>query len=109
MVGALAGAAVKGERLGRFGYVTLTARHDGLLAQEGASLPAHEFHYWQTSRHDEAFRAQKPQSVRGWDCGVQSATLYAGFPHLYLPGRPQAAERFLAACSAFGAHEGRGA
>jgi len=109
MVGALAGAAVKGERLGRFGYVTLTARHDGLLAREGESLPAHEFHYWQTSRNDDAFHARKPQSVRGWDCGVQSATLYAGFPHLYLPGRPQAAERFLAACSAFGAHEGRDA
>ncbi len=107
MVGALEGRATRGTRLGRFGYVTLTAQEDGLLARAGESLPAHEFHYWQSSRDDGAFCAQKPQSTRGWACGVSSTTLYAAFPHLYLCGAPQAARRFVDACAAFGAREGR--
>ena len=106
VAGVLTGRAVKGERLGRFGYVTLTAQRDGLLARQGEELPAHEFHYWQTTRDDAAFHAQKPQSMRGWDCGVESSTLYAAFPHLYLPGCPHAAVRFVDACAAFAAGEG---
>ena len=110
MVGALSGHAQRGERLGRFGYVTLVARHDSLLARAGEEIPAHEFHYWQSDEPGDAFRAQKPASARGWDTGVATPTLYAGFPHLYLCGYPTAAERFVEACRAFGAErEGRGA
>ena len=110
MVGALPGHAQRGERLGRFGYVTLVARHDSLLVRAGEEIPAHEFHYWQSDEPGDAFCAQKPASARGWDTGVATPTLYAGFPHLYLCGCPAVAERFVEACRAFGAErEGRGA
>ncbi|MBQ9005802.1 MAG: cobyrinate a,c-diamide synthase [Atopobiaceae bacterium] len=109
MVGALSGKAVKGVRLGRFGYVTLTAASDGLLADKGESLRAHEYHYWQTERDDQGFCARKPQSHVEWACGVESKTLYAGFPHINLYGAPQAARRFVDACAAFGTDGGSAA
>lgn len=99
MVGAVSGASFGLGRLGRFGYVTLTARRDSLLADVGESLPAHEFHYWDSEQQGDAFFAQKPQSPRGWDCVVASPTLYAGYPHLYLAACPEAAKRFVDACA----------
>lgn len=99
MVGAVSGASFGLGRLGRFGYVTLTARRDSLLADVGESLPAHEFHYWDSEQPGDAFFAQKPQSPRGWDCVVASPTLYAGYPHLYLAACPEAAKRFVDACA----------
>lgn len=101
MVGVVAGHAYGRDRLGRFGYVTLTATHDSLLAQRGEGIAAHEFHYWESSNPGTSFVARKPQSDRSWECVVATETLYAGFPHLYLAGCPQAALRFVRACAAF--------
>lgn len=106
MVGALPGRCTRGERLTRFGYVTLTAGCDSLLARAGEQLRAHEFHYWDSDHAGDAFHAQKPQSTRGWDCCVSTGTLYAGYPHLYLCGSPAAAKRFVDACAAFAARNG---
>lgn len=100
-VGAIAGRAYRTERLGRFGYVTLTAQHDGLLAAAGEQLRAHEFHYWDVDDPGDAFLAEKPQSTRSWRCCISTPNLHAGFPHLYLPAHPQAASRFVDACRAF--------
>ena len=102
-VGAIGGAPFKTPKLGRFGYVTLTAHGDGLLASEGARLRAHEFHYWDSKNPGDAFVAEKPQSTRSWSCGFSTPTLYAGYPHLYLPGSPAAAVRFVEACAAYDA------
>ena len=33
-------------RLQRFGYMTLTAKKDTLIASANESFRAHEFHYW---------------------------------------------------------------
>lgn len=107
MVGTVSARAYRRGRLGRFGYVTLTARRGGLIADAGQSVAAHEFHYWESERPGDAFRAQKPQSPRGWDCAISTPSLYAGFPHLYLNGCPDVAKRFVDACVAFDA--GRGA
>jgi cobyrinic acid a,c-diamide synthase len=101
MVGAVPGRSFGLGRLGRFGYVTLTARRDSLLANAGESLPAHEFHYWDSDQPGDAFHAQKPQSLRGWDCVVATPTLHAGYPHLYLAACPEAARRFVVACAAY--------
>ena len=95
--------AFRTPKLGRFGYVTLIARHDGLLAAEGETLRAHEFHYWDSEAPGDAFSAQKPQSARGWECCISTPTLHAGFPHLYFPGAPNAARRFVEACEAWAA------
>ena len=101
MVGIVSGQVFRTPRLGRFGYVTLTAKHDGLLAEAGDTLQAHEFHYWDSTNPGDAFSAQKPQSTRGWECCISTDTLHAGYPHLYFPGNPKAAQRFVEACRRF--------
>ena len=97
MAGVIPGRAWNTGRLGRFGYVTLTARTGGLLCGAGEQLPAHEFHYWDSSAPGDGFRAQKPLSDRGWDCGVHTPTLYAGFPHFHFWANPETARNFVAA------------
>lgn len=99
--GVIAGRGFPTSRLQRFGYVELTAREDNLLCGAGESLRAHEFHYWDCDDPGRAFRAQKPQSNRGWDCAHATATLYAGFPHLYFYANPKAAARFLTAAAEY--------
>ena len=96
-VGTISGTSYKTPKLGRFGYIDITAQHDGLLAAVGESLPAHEFHYWDSENPGSAFSAKKPQSNRSWECAFSTPSLYAGYPHLYLPGRPAAARRFVEA------------
>ena len=97
MVGVIPGRAWNTGKLGRFGYVTLTARNDGLLCGAGEQLPAHEFHYWDSQHPGDRFRAQKPLSNRGWDCGIHTPALYAGFPHFHFWAQPHMARNFVAA------------
>ena len=97
MAGVFPGRAANTGRLGRFGYITLTAKTDGLLGPAGTKIPAHEFHYWDTDAPGSAFRAEKPQSTRGWDCAYHTPTLYAGFPHFHFCAARSAAQRFVAA------------
>ena len=97
-VGIVHGTSYKTSKLGRFGYITITAAHDGMLARAGDALPAHEFHYWDSENAGDAFTAEKPQSTRSWTCAFSTETMYAGYPHLYLPGSPAAAARFVEAC-----------
>ena len=77
--------------------MTLTAKKDGLLGRAGTRLPAHEFHYWDSDAPGSDFRADKPQSSRGWDCAFHTPTLYAGFPHFHFWAAPSAARNFVAA------------
>ena len=97
MAGVFPGRAANTGKLGRFGYITLTAQTDGLLGPAGTKIPAHEFHYWDTDAPGSAFRAEKPQSTRGWDCAYHTPTLYAGFPHFHFCAARSAAQRFVAA------------
>ena len=101
LVGAIPGRSFRTPKLGRFGYIDITAKEDSLLAMAGDSLPAHEFHYWDSDAPGDAFHAQKPQSTRGWECAHATPTLYAGYPHLCLHARPQSAARFVQACVAY--------
>ena len=98
-VGAIHGASYKTDKLGRFGYIAITAQHGGLLADAGGQLRAHEFHYWDSANPGDSFLAEKPQSNRSWTCGFSTPSMYAGYPHLYLPGSPGAAARFVEACT----------
>lgn len=101
MVGVCPQKAWRTPRLNRFGYVTLTARADSLLLRAGETVPAHEFHYWESGDPGTDFRADKPQSNRGWDCGHATQTLYAGFPHFHFCAKPETAARFTAVASAY--------
>jgi len=100
MAGVIPASARNGGRLQPFGYGTLAARQGGLLLEEGESIPAHAFHYWQSDDEGDGFRFQKPGG-RGWRCGWQTGSLYAGFPHLHFGSREGLAERFLAVCGVY--------
>ena len=101
MAGVIPSQGVRGKKLQNFGYVTLTAQNDNLLCTAGETMPAHEFHYWQSGSDGVDFRAEKPQSDRIWDCVHATETLYAGFPHLHFSACPKAAERFVSAAGRY--------
>lgn len=84
-------------KLTRFGYASFRAEEESLLFEHGAQIKGHEFHYWDADEPGSALRAEKPNG-KTWRCGYVSDTLYAGYPHLYLPSCPKAAEGFADAC-----------
>lgn len=104
MAGVLPGHGIRTDRLQRFGYTMLTAQGDSLLLRAGERVPAHEFHYWDSTANGDAFAAQKPagpygQTPRRWRCGFAGPSLYAAFPHLHLGGTLPLAERFAGAAA----------
>lgn len=105
MVGALNAEAFPTGKLSRFGYVTLTAKKDSMLFHAGEQMPAHEFHYWDSSNPGEDFSARKPLSNRHWDAGIANETLYAGFPHFHFAAKPLLARRFLEKALEFSAQQ----
>ena len=106
MAGVLPGEGANAGKLVRFGYGTLRAKSDSLLFRAGETVPAHEFHYWDSTENGEDLQMEKPVSGRAWDCGFVTDTLYAAFPHLYFAGRPEIAERFVAAAQRYRENEG---
>lgn len=100
MAGAIHGRGFKTPELQRFGYITLTARENNILCTAGASIPAHEFHYWDSTKTGEACTAKRPGGQE-WPCIVTTGTLFAGFPHLYFYGNPKFAENFVRAAARY--------
>ncbi len=98
MVGALSGAGFKTERLGRFGYITLTSNGATPFGVDFGPLRGHEFHYFDSTENGSDFHAQKPNSNRGWDCIQAGPHFLAGFPHLYYHSNPAFAAAFVDAC-----------
>lgn len=101
MVGALSGEGSNAGRLGRFGYIEVTASRDCLYGPAGTTVRGHEFHYWRSTHAGEDFSARKPSGA-SWRTGVATPTLIAGFPHAYWPSNPDCAARFVQAAAAFG-------
>ena len=97
MAGVLPGGCHDAGRLVRFGYVSLSGGRDSLLFRAGEEIRAHEFHHWDADAAGGDLTARKP-SGRSWRCAYATDTLYAGFPHLYFPARPEMARRFVNAC-----------
>lgn len=102
MAAVIPGRAEKKGRLVRFGYTMLTAQEDTILGPAGMRLPAHEFHYWDTTDMGGSFLAEKPLVKRSWLCMHHSRNLLAGFPHLYFYGNVDAARNYMTACSKYG-------
>ena len=97
MCGCLPGTGFQTKSLQRFGYEWLTAEEDSLLFRKGEKIPAHEFHYWDSTENGSDLRVVKPNG-KTWRCGYTSKSLYAAFPHLHLGGELPLAERFAEAC-----------
>ena len=101
-VGIFEGAATNKEKLVRFGYSLLSQEEDSLLFRKGEEVPMHEFHYWDAADPGSDLLATKPLGGRSYRCAYSTDTLYAGFPHLYLAGKPKLAARFVDKAAAFG-------
>lgn len=96
-VGAINGKSFDRGRLTRFGYVKLTAKRNNMLSCAGESIPAHEFHHWDSADCGDGFTAEKADG-RCWDCVHIGETLYAGFPHFHFYANTGFAENFYDAC-----------
>ena len=103
-VGIVKGKAYKTDRLGRFGYVSLTENSGDFFKSYGnpGRIPAHEFHYYDSTCCGADFHAAKPVGKRNWDCMISEENLLAGFPHLYYYGNPKTAEVFMSKCKKYG-------
>ena len=101
MVGLVPGKAVKKGRLVRFGYAVLTSESDTILGPKGMQMPAHEFHYWDTTCGEGCFEAHKPLSERRWHCIYQKKQMLAGFPHFYFYGNETMAVHYMEACKQY--------
>ena len=86
MCGVLPEGSRDSGRLSRFGYGIMTAMGDSVLGPVGTSVPAHEFHHWDSPENGDCFSFKKPVGTREWSCGYGTESLYAGFPHLYFYG-----------------------
>ena len=102
MAGVLDAKAYRTNKLGRFGYINLTANEAQLLGDKGMTIRGHEFHYWESEQCGESFHAKKPVGKRQWDCVNGNETLYAGFPHLFFWSAPETAYTFLKKCEEYG-------
>lgn len=96
----LPGISKLGERLCRFGYVTLTAQQDSILGEAGTTIRAHEFHYADSTENGAAFLAQRPNG-RQWQAIQVTQHIAAGFPHLYFPSNPAVPRTFAQTCRKF--------
>jgi len=97
MCGVLPHDSTNTGKLVRFGYITLTSHNDGLFGETGISLRGHEFHYYDSTDNGNAFTAVR-QNGRNLKCAVYTDTLYAGYPHLFLPASIHSAEAFYRKC-----------
>ena len=103
MCGVLPGRGFRTGRLQRFGYQRLQAGTDSLLFRKGEEIPAHEFHYWDSTECGSDLCARKTDG-RNWPCAYVSESLYAAFPHLHFGGALPLARRFAEACEEYGKH-----
>lgn len=98
MVGVVKGSVKKTDRLGRFGYINLTAKKDMIYGQENIEIKGHEFHYFDSTNNGEDFHAQKAIRKRGWECVIADDKSAVGFPHLYYYSNPEFAWNLINRC-----------
>ncbi len=101
MCGFLPGHGYRTDRLRRFGYQKLFSTENSLLFRAGEEIPAHEFHYWDSTDPGDGLISKKADG-RTWACGFTGKNLYAAFPHLHFGGMTPFAERFVKACEEYG-------
>ena len=102
MAGVIPGKVWRTKKLGRFGYITLSANADTPFLPVGETVRAHEFHYYESENCGGALTAVKPDGVRNWTCEHAEGGLLAGFPHLFYESNPQLIVRFLRRCAGKG-------
>lgn len=86
MAGVIPGHAFYAGSLKRFGYVRLKG-DQSMLFREGEAVPAHEFHYYDSTARGEDLLIEKASGTKSFRGGYTGPSLYAGFPHLELSGK----------------------
>ncbi|MDE6834694.1 MAG: cobyrinate a,c-diamide synthase, partial [Ruminococcus sp.] len=76
MIGVLSGSAYRTDKLQRFGYITLKSENNSLLFRMGEKIPAHEFHYYDTTNNGDSLTAEKHDG-RKWKCAICTENMYA--------------------------------
>lgn len=97
LAGVVDAAATMTSRLS-IGYRTATARTASPVADAGAVLRGHEFHYTTTDPAGSALVLEG--RLGGGQAGFASANLFASYLHLHLGVDPGPAERFVATAAA---------
>ncbi|MGL5205896.1 MAG: cobyrinate a,c-diamide synthase [Acidaminococcaceae bacterium] len=97
-VGAITGEVSMTNKLKRFGYITLEAKNDNMLAKKGEKINGHEFHYSDSTNNGYVFSAKKPLSDVNWECINADESFFAGYPHVHLYGNINFAINFIRAC-----------
>lgn len=101
MVGALPRwCEMKGQRA-MVGYVTLEVKRDTILAERGARLRGHEFHWSQLQEGPTEDSPYQIISPVGGDEGFAKANLLASYVHLHFGSDPRLAANFVNACRAW--------
>ena len=98
MAGVIKGESFRTDHLVRFGYIELAAKMDNLMAKQGDTIRAHEFHYWDSTNSGDAFSAKRATGSKEWDCILAEGNLCAGYPHIHFYSNPEFAYRFLDQC-----------
>jgi len=98
MAGIIRGTGYNAGKLQRFGYMSVKAVKNTMLADKNQSFRAHEFHYWNSDCPGSDYEVIKASDNSTASAGYGSDTLYAGFPHIYFYGNENVAERFMDAC-----------
>ena len=96
MVGVIEGEAYKTDKLTRFGYITLEG--NTFFDKDVGDVPAHSFHYFQSTNVGNAFIAKKPSSIIKWETAHVFPNGYAGFPHIHFYANPKICIAFLEKC-----------
>lgn len=123
LVGAVKGRTFPTGKLVRFGYVNIERKcpdmesgggtpemdreEDPGFLLPGEQIRGHEFHYWDSTQGGTDCMAVKPDGRRRWECVHATGSLFAGYPHLYLPSNPAFARRFTAQCRRWGSRAER--
>lgn len=97
MCNILDGVSELGDKLCRFGYITLEAEENTLIADKGMKLKGHEFHYSDSTENGVSFKAVKPDG-RSWNAVVNKNNITAGYPHVFFPSNPLSVEKFSIKC-----------
>ncbi len=101
MAGVVDGECTYTGHLVRFGYMEIEELKDSLredadpLSKSLVGMRGHEFHYYESSADENAYRAVKPDTGKNWDCMVIKNNGIWGFPHFYYRSNPEFIEQFV--------------
>lgn len=99
--GILDGTSELGEKLCRFGYITVASDEDTVISRKGMQLKAHEFHYSDSTENGSSFTAVKPNG-KSWKAIVNRDNITAGYPHIFFPSEPETVRIFSRKCIEYG-------